>query len=94
MCLLNCLESGKALTYNQATETNRRLESLLHGDTRWFDGATEPDPVPGGITSEDEEAELEALNEWVETQALPRGQISFDYTDINTGEQLAVFDLA
>ena len=81
-----------------AVETNRRLESLLHGDTRWFDHATEPDPVPkpvpGGITSEDEEAELEALNEWVETQELPRGQISFDYTDINTGEQLAVFDLA
>ena len=81
-----------------AIETNRRLESLLHGDTRWFDSAAEPDsapkPIPGGITSEDEEAQLEALNEWVETQNLPRGQMSFDYTDVNTGEQLAVFDLA
>ena len=81
-----------------ALEANRRLESLLHGDTRWFDSAAEPDsapnPVPGGITSEDEEAQLETLNEWVETQNLPRGQMSFDYTDVNTGEQLAVFDLA
>jgi len=81
-----------------ALEANRRLESLLHGDTRWFESAAEPDstpkPVPGGITSEDEEAQLEALNEWVETQDLPRGQMSFDYTDVNTGEQLAVFDLA
>ena len=81
-----------------AAETNRRLESLLHGDTRWFESAAEPDstpkPVPGGITSEDEEAQLEALNEWIETQDLPRGQMSFDYTDANTGEQLAVFDLA
>ena len=50
--------------------------------------------VPGGITSDDEEAELEVLNEWVESQGLPRGQMSFDYTDPDTGEQLAVFDLA
>ena len=81
-----------------ATETNRRLESLLHGDTRWLDSAAKPEPmpkpVPGGITSEDEEAQLEALNEWVETQDLPRGQMAFDYTDATTGEQLAVFDLA
>ena len=27
-------------------------------------------------------------------QRLPRGQMSFDYTDPDTGEQLAVFDLA
>ena len=82
-----------------AAETNRRMESLLHGDTRWFEGASGPEAepipmaVPGGITSDDEEAELEALNEWVEAQGLPRGQISFDYTDPDTGVQLAVFDL-
>ena len=81
-----------------AAETNRRMESLLHGDTRWFEGAAKPElipePVPGGITSDDEEAELEALNGWVEAQELPRGQMAFDYTDPNTGEQLAIFDLA
>ena len=81
-----------------ADETNRRMEILLHGDTRWFDSAATWEPVqksvPGGITSEDEEAQLEALNEWLEQQDLPRGQMSFDYTDDNTGEQLAVFDLA
>ena len=74
------------------------MEILLHGDTRWFNSAATPEPmqrpVPGGITSEDEEAQLEALNEWVEQQDLPRGQMSFDYTDLITGEQLAVFDLA
>ncbi len=81
-----------------AAETNRRLESLLHGDTRWLDGDTRAEPVPklvpGGITSDEEEAQIENLNEWVEEQGLPRGQISFDYTDAITGEQLAVFDLA
>ena len=81
-----------------AAETNRRMESLLHGDTRWFEGAAKPElvsvSVPGGILSDDEEAELEALNAWVDAQDLPRGQVAFDYTDPNTGEQLAVFDLA
>ncbi len=82
-----------------AAETNRRMEDLLHGDTRWLAGAARseesaPVAVPGGITSEDEEAELEDLNEWIEAQGLPRGQMAFDYTDPNTGEQLAVFDLA
>ena len=81
-----------------AAETNRRMESLLHGDHRWFESVEKPEPVsvavPGGITSDDEEAELEALNDWVESQGFPRGQIGFDYTDPSTGEQLAVFDLA
>ncbi len=81
-----------------AVETNRRMENLLHGDTRWLEGPAEPMPVtvtvPGGITSDDEEAELEALNAWVGSQGLPRGQISFDYTDPDSGVQLSVFDLA
>ena len=50
--------------------------------------------VFGGIASDDEEAECEALNEWVDAQGLPRGQMAFDHTDPNSGEQLAVFDLA
>ncbi len=83
-----------------AAETNRRMEGMLHGDTRWLQAATAPpEPalpvtVPGGITSEDEERELEELNDWVEAQGLPRGRMSFDFTDPATGEQRAVFDLA
>ncbi len=81
-----------------ANETNRRMRDLLHGDTNWIDGATElesePGIIPGGITSYDEEAECEAVNEWVEAQGLPRGKMSFDYTDRDTGQQLAVFDIA
>lgn len=81
-----------------AAETNRRMEELLHGDTQWLEGAVRPmaaaPMVPGGITSEDEETELNALNDWIEGQGLPRGTLSFDYTDSHTGEQRAVFDLA
>jgi hypothetical protein len=51
-------------------------------------------PMLGGITSENEEAELESLNDWVENHGLPRGQIGFDYADPATGAQKAVFDLA
>jgi len=89
------LEARKGLL---AEETNRRMEELLHGDTRWLAGpaAAVPAPivVPGGVTSEGEEEALEALNAWVESQALPAGAISYGFADDETGEQKAVFDLA
>ena len=92
---LDFLEARKTLL---ATEANRRFEELLHGDARWL-GMTAPvveaeAQSVGGITSEVEEAELEALNDWVESQGLPRGQIGFDYADPVTGAQKALFDLA
>ncbi len=83
-----------------AAETNKRMAVLLHGDTRWLEGAIKPPEAPrpvmvvGGITGEAEEEALVSLSNWVEAQGLPRGQMSFDYTDPDTGEQRAVFDLA
>jgi hypothetical protein len=88
------LEARKVLL---ADELNRRMEELLHGDTRWLTGpASAPTTVSvgGGITSEEEERELEALNEWVEAEGLPRGVMSYDFADPDSGEQKAVFDLA
>ncbi len=88
------LEARKVLL---AGELNRRMEELLHGDDRWLAGAAVPAPAApplGGITSEEEEAELEALNDWVESKGLPRGVASFDFADPATGEQQAVFDIA
>lgn len=89
------LEARKVLL---ATEVNRRMEDLLHGDTRWLAGiaAHSPSPVAviGGITSEEEEEQLEALNVWMEEQDLPRGTLAYDFADPETGEQRAVFDLA
>jgi len=81
-----------------AAEVNERMEELLHGDTRWLDSspaavATEP-VVYGGISSEEEEAQLEKLNDWIESLGLPRGVLAFDFADNETGEQKAVFDLA
>ena len=88
------LEARKALL---AAETNRRFADLLHSDPEWLGApaVAEPSPAPlGGIASDAEESELEALNDWLEARDLPRGNLAFDYADEATGEQKAVFDLA
>ncbi len=92
---LDFLEARKVLL---SAELNRRMEELLHGDNRWLAGPASAVPptisVGGGITSEEEETEIQALNDWVESQGLPRGVVSYDFADPQSGEQRAVFDLA
>jgi hypothetical protein len=89
------LEARKALL---ATELNRRMEDLLHGDTKWLAGPTATVPATsvatGGITSEEEEERLAYINDWMEQQGLPRGLLAYDFADAATGEQRAVFDVA
>lgn len=89
------LEARKELL---AAEVNHRMEELLHGDTHWLSGPKVAVPaevaVVGGISSEEEEVQLEALNDWMETQGLPRGLVAYDFADTSTGVQKAVFDLA
>lgn len=89
------LEARKELL---ATELNRQMEALLHGDTRWLAGeasrTVESGVVVGGIGREEEESQLVALNEWVESCGLPRGAMSYDYADPYSGKQIAIFDLA
>lgn len=82
-----------------AAATNRCLEGLLHGDTRWLDMQKRPEqyPVPepmGGISSEVEERQLEMLNNWMESRGLTLGLLAFDYADPHSGVQKAIFDLA
>ena len=80
-----------------AAELNRRMEELLHGDTQWLTGVVAQTPtsveIGGGISSEEEEAQLEALNTWIESEGLPRGILAYDFADQQTGQQQAVFDL-
>ena len=89
------LEARKELL---AAEANKRMEELLHGETHWLEGAAAKKPltmpIPGGIASEAEEAQLTELNDWVASLGLPRGEMNFDFADPATGEQQAVFDLA
>lgn len=91
------LEARKELL---AAEANHRFAELLHGDERWIaesvsiTAPTQLAQVVGGISSEEEEAELNAINAWVVDQGLPEGVIAFDHADEETGEQIAIFDLA
>ena len=94
------LEARRALL---AEETNKRLTELLHGDTHWLERLSAPVEEPpsavspeviGGISSEEEEQELEALNRWIAEHSLPQGQLAYAFADEETGEQKAVFDLA
>lgn len=92
------LEARKALL---AAEANRRFAELLHGDDRWLSGSAAKDPAPvepaggaiGGITSDEEDAELADLNQWAGSHGFAAGLIAFDHSDPATGAQVAVFDL-
>jgi hypothetical protein len=94
------LEARKAML---AAAVNSCMESLLHGETHWLAASATmavADALPvknatlGGGTSETEEEELEELNDWLEEQGLPRGQLSHELPDIDTGEAKALLDLA
>lgn len=88
------LEARKELL---ADELNRQMEALLHGDTRWLSdrpAASSEPPVLGAISSEAEETELKGLNDWVASHGLPRGELAYAHEDVESGHQIAVFDLA
>jgi hypothetical protein len=96
------LEARKVLL---AAELNRRLEELLHGDTRWLDRDMRPAPtaatpktVPpapvGGVDSQEEEAEFLALRAWMEERGLAPGELGYELVDDETGTQRALLDLA
>jgi len=82
-----------------AEATNKCLEDLLHGDTKWMNVGEQP-KSPGkpiinvGIADDSEELLLTNLNVWVEQLSLPAREMSFEYSNPETGEQEAIFDLA
>ncbi len=88
------MEARKELLADAA---NACLASLLHDDTSLLEGARaariNDRVLLGGIASEDEASELEALNDWVVAQGFARGEMAFDHVDPETGEQRAILDL-
>jgi hypothetical protein len=91
------LEARKELL---AAEANLRFAELLHSDDRWIAETARLSSVPavievaGGISSAEEEAELQGLNTWVTGQGFAEGIIAFDHSNAETGDQIAIFDLA
>ncbi|MGO8374637.1 DUF262 domain-containing protein [Rhizobium ruizarguesonis] len=89
------LEARKELL---AAEANIRFGSLLHGDNKWIDKPAQVatlvvSQVAGGVSSAEEEAELQALNDWAVIQGFGEGVIAYDHSDAETGDQIAIFDL-
>jgi hypothetical protein len=60
------LEARKALL---ADSINKRMEELLHGESKWLQGPVKSASVaaiiPVGITAAEEETQLESLNDWM-----------------------------
>jgi len=50
--------------------------------------------VPGGFSSEEEERIITECNEWVISQGLPSGEFLYELVDLDTGEPLAILDIA
>ena len=86
-----------------AKETNRRLADLLHVDEEKFvSTSVGSSPIRstkeelgsiGDVADDIEMKSLNDLNEWAEEQGFARGELSHEYSDADSGDQLAVFDL-
>ena len=98
------LEERKRLLANAA---NTFLAELLHGalpdeaeDVKAEQVVPEPvvievsQVVPGGIDTEEEEEALLSLAAWVESQGLPEGELLYEVADPESGQPVAIFDLA
>ncbi len=86
-----------------AEAANALLDDLLHDAPAGEEAvspqtptvpATEPASVPGGIGDAEEEAVLRAVNAWLRDQGLPEGRIEHEIAHPETGEPLAILDLA
>jgi hypothetical protein len=102
---LDFLESRKLLL---ARAANQIVDGLLHdrplpevprGEVpEELIEAPEPEPVPltlpGGIETEEEEAQLLRINDWLVAQGLPEGEFLFEIQDPDTAEPTAILDLA
>ena len=92
------LEARRALL---AEATNAFMVDLLHGEIELLGGpAAVPEPAAlaaaaavGGVESAEESLLLD-LNRWVAERGLPQGQYLHELADPNTGEAIAVLDLA
>lgn len=81
-----------------AAELNRKLEELLHGDVQWLQVTASVEPAVAaeadGISSEAEENALEAFNDWVAAQKLPRGQLNYELEKVLEDGSKPLLDLA
>jgi hypothetical protein len=97
----NYLEFLEARRELLAAAANEFLEELGHGAEPVEAAAAAPivleSPVAaviGGVDSDEEEESLQELNAWVVEQGLPEGEPSHEVADPETGDPIAILDLA
>ena len=82
-----------------AKAANQFLDQLRHGPSPELPAAASildrpTAAIPGGVAGEHEEQLLNEINTWVLGQGLPAGEFMHELSDPETGEPLAVLDLA
>ena len=94
----NYLEFLAARRQLLADAANEFMDSLYSGTA-----SDEPVSLPleprepvsiGGVATEEEEEQLFAINEWARALDLPAGDLLYDLADEETGQPIAVIDLA
>ncbi len=82
-----------------AEVTNDFLDSLFTGgvpETMVASAIVEQEKitVPGGVASDEEEHTIQQCNDWVIQKGLPNGEYMYELADLDSGEPLAILDLA
>ena len=82
-----------------AAAANRMLDRFLSGSMASSIAIQsivdrDAEQVPGGVASEEEEELLQRCNAWVTRCGLPAGEMNYELTEPESGEALAVIDLA
>ncbi len=94
---LDFLAARRELLANAA---NKFLDSLLSGTVAETEAAPsvfereQPVTVLGSVDTAEEEQKILECKEWVLEQSLPEGEFGFELTDAESGELLALLDLA
>ena len=78
---------------NQLLNNLRTDHTKAPEETGWDRPITVP-PRPASIADDVEEAILLEINQWMKNQNLPTGILGYEIADPDTGEEVAMFDLA
>ncbi|NQU23089.1 MAG: hypothetical protein HQ567_17565 [Candidatus Nealsonbacteria bacterium] len=95
---LEFLEERRKLLANAANDFLDRLSAgsipvvVSPEDAQFIERAAAH--IPGGIDDDEEEARLVRCNNWVTTRGLPAGELSYELVDEESGNAVAILDLA
>jgi len=81
--------------FSRARKRQKKVISMFsEAGMPWTSTVIATAAAPGGIADEEEEELLIETNIWVTDQGLPEGELLYEVTNPNTGEVIALLDLA